>query len=394
MILRAFRILLALTVTPMATLPPAQSGAAAAPPPSALQPNGSNRIRNDQWHLHLLNVQAAHKVNQGIGITVAVPDSGVDPHPDLRKNLLAGVDIISGGNGNGQQDQDSHGTGMAGLIAAHGQDNGTGALGIAPKAKILPLYDTPAGGDGHPDTLAQSIEYATTHGADIISISNVGSTSPRLDQAVHTALASNIVIVAAAGNRPEDNRVGYPASEEGVIAVGGVDRLGQRAPVSVAGPEIDVVAPAVDIYSTSIDGKYRKGTGTSGATAIVAGAVALIRSKYPYLPASEVAHRLTATAIDKGPPGRDDEYGYGVIDLVAALTADVPPLGFGSATAGAPAHTASTTTAAAEPADDGDSGTTARGLVTLGVIVAACGAWALIARRRRHGNDPPPRISR
>ena len=68
----------------------------------------------------------------------------------------------------------------------------------------------------------------------------------------------------------------------------------------------------------------------------MAGAAALVRSKYPYLPAQEVVHRLTATAVDKGPPGRDDEYGYGVIDLVAALTADVPPLGFrvGSAPAG------------------------------------------------------------
>lgn len=143
-----------------------------------------------------------------------------------------------------------------------------------------------------------------------------------------------------------------------------------------------------------MDGKYRKGTGTSDSTAIVAGAAALIRSRYPYLPASEVAHRLTATAIDKGPPGRDDEYGHGVIDLVAALTADVPPLGFGSATASAPAPTAATTTAVAEPADDENNAATARGLVTLGVIVAAGGAWAFVARRRRRGADPPPRISR
>ncbi|MBQ1074513.1 S8 family serine peptidase [Micromonospora sp. C31] len=364
------------------------------PPPLALQPSGGDRVRSDQWHLRYLNVQSAHQLTQGNSVTVAVPDTGVYPHPDLHMNLLTGIDIIAGGSGNGQRDRNSHGTGMAGLIAAHGQGNATGALGIAPKAKILPLYDTPAGGDGHPDSLAQSIEYAINNGADIISISNVGSTSPRLNQAVRTALASNIVVVAAAGNRPEDNRVGYPASEEGVIAVGGVDRLGQRASVSVTGPEIDVVAPAVDIFSTSIDGKYRRGTGTSNATAIVAGAVALIRSKYPYLPASEVVHRLTATAIDKGPPGRDDEYGHGVIDLVAALTADVPPLGFGSATASAPAPTAGTTTAVAEPAGDGNGGATTRGLVTLGVIVAAGGAWTFIARRRRRGDDPPPRISR
>ena len=62
------------------------------------------------------------------------------------------------------------------------------------------------------------------------------------------------------------------------------------------------------------------------STAIVAGAAALIRSRYPDLSAQEVIHRLTATATDKGPPGRDPEYGYGVLNLVAALTADVPPL--------------------------------------------------------------------
>lgn len=120
----------------------------------------------------------------------------------------------------------------------------------------------------------------------------------------------------------------------------------------------------------------------------MAGVAALIRSKYPYLPAAEVAHRLTATAIDKGPPGRDDEYGYGVIDLVAALTADVPPLGFESVAASAP-----TTTTAAEPASDGDINRTARGLATLGVLVAAGGGY-LLWRRRRRADDPPPRVSR
>ncbi|GGO03156.1 hypothetical protein GCM10011576_03240 [Micromonospora parathelypteridis] len=176
-----------------------------------------------------------------------------------------------------------------------------------------------------------------------------------------------------------------------MIAVGGVGRDGLHAAVSVTGPKVDVVAPAVDIYSTSYDGKYSKGTGTSSATAIVAGAAALIRSKYPYLPAREVAHRLTATAVDKGAPGRDDEYGYGVIDLVAALTADVPPLGFESVSA--PAGAGPTTTAGALPGDEG-GGATARGLATLGVILAAGVGWAVVARRRRRGDDPPPRISR
>lgn len=274
---------------------------------------------------------------------------------------------------------------MAGLIAAHGQSDGTGALGIAPKAEILPIQSSGADNMGAADDLAAAINYAVANGADVLCVPSSGGSSPELIQAVKAAISADVVLVAAAGNAPEDSYVGYPATEQGVIAVGGTNRLGEHATVSVSGPEVDLVAPAVDIYSTSYGGKYSKGTGTSSATAIVAGAAALIRSKYPNLPAQEVAHRLTATAIDKGPPGRDDEYGFGVIDLVAALTADVPPLGFETPSVTAPPATA------AEEENDGNS--TARGLVTLGVLLAAGGGY-LVWRRRRRGDDPPPRISR
>ncbi|MEV4494849.1 S8 family serine peptidase [Micromonospora arborensis] len=355
------------------------------------EPSEIQRIRSDQWHLSYLKAPDAQRISQGAGVIVAVPDTGVQPHPDLQRNLLKGTDIITGGDGNGQSDRNSHGTGMAGLIAAHGQGANLGALGIAPEAHILPIRDTPADGQGEPDKLAAGIDFAIRNGADIISVSSVGGAGIPLQRSIRAALAADVLVVASAGNLPQDSAAGYPASEDGVLAVGGIDRDGNRAAVSVTGPEIDVVAPAVDIYSTSIDGKYRKGTGTSDATAIVAGAAALIRSKYPYLPAREVAHRLTATAVDKGAPGRDDEYGYGVIDLVAALTADVPPLGFESVSA--PAGAGSATTAGALPGDEG-SGATARGLATLGVILAAGVGWAVVARRRRRGDDPPPRISR
>ncbi|WP_435203941.1 S8 family serine peptidase [Micromonospora sp. bgisy143] len=347
-------------------------------------PPGQARKNHDgQWHISSLRVEAAQQITQGDGVIVAVPDSGVSPHPDLQGSVLPGADVITGA-GNGYADKDGHGTGMAGLIAAHGS-GAEGALGIAPKAKILPILCSPAGQDGETDALAAAIEFAVNNRANVISISIVSGASARLQRAIEMALAADILVVAAAGNAPRSDIVGYPARHPGVVAVGGIDRDGSHAAFSVTGSEIDVVAPAVDIYSTSIDGKYRRGTGTSDATAIVAGAAALIRSKYPYLPAQEVAHRLTATAVDKGPPGRDDEYGYGVIDLVAALTADVPPLGFESVSAPA-------TTADARP--DDDAGSTVRGLATLGVIVAVGVGWAFVARRRRRGDDPPPRISR
>ncbi|MEU7929111.1 type VII secretion-associated serine protease mycosin [Micromonospora sp. NPDC049801] len=351
-------------------------------------PSYPHTNHGEQWHLPSLGIAAAQEISQGDGVIVAVPDSGVSLHPDLQGSVLAGIDVITGG-GDGRADKDGHGTGMAGLIAAHG--TGTdGAIGIAPKAKILPILCSPAGQDGETDTLAAAIEFAVNNRADVISISIVGGASVRLQRAIEMALAADVLVIAAAGNTPRSNVVGYPARHPGVVAVGGIDRSGSHAAVSVTGPEIDVVAPAVDIYSTSINGTYRRGTGTSDAAAIVAGAAALIRSKYPYLPAQEVAHRLTATAIDKGPPGRDDEYGYGVIDLVAALTADVPPLGFESVSA--PAGGGPTTAADARP--DEDDGSAVRGLATLGVIVAVGVGWAVVARRRRRGDDPPPRISR
>ncbi|MCZ7420918.1 S8 family serine peptidase [Verrucosispora sp. WMMA2121] len=355
---------------------------------------GVARIRSDQWHLRFLEIDAVHKLNKGRGSVVAVPDTGVSTHPDLHNNVLSGTDVIDGGEGDGRQDRNSHGTAMAGLIAAHGRGPNAGALGVAPEAKILPIFSTPADGEGHPDALAAAIDLAVAKGADVISISSVGGSSPELIRALGNAIAADIVVVAGAGNQPTNLGVGYPASHPGVIAVGGIGRDGDYHPISVTGPEITIVAPAVDLYSTSYGGHYSKGTGTSGAAAIVAGAAALVRAKYPYLPADEVAHRLTATAIDKGPPGRDDQYGYGVIDLVAALTADVPPRGFGSAPADAP-DTAGPSTAAADgpPADEGRAATV-RGLVTLGVLVAAGGAWALVARHRRRSDDPPPRITR
>ncbi|MFI6821844.1 type VII secretion-associated serine protease mycosin [Micromonospora sp. NPDC050187] len=352
-------------------------------------PAHADRIRDDQWHLRFLNVAEAHRITQGEGVVVAVPDTGIDPHPDLRINLLPGTDIIAGGSGDGREDRDGHGTGMAGLIAAHGKSGDNGAYGIAPKAKIMPIYYSSPDEQGEAEALATSVEYAARHNADVISISAGGGSNARLQEAIDAALAADIVVVAGVGNHPRDFAVGYPARHPGVIAVGGVDRQGNHAAVSVTGREVDVAAPATDIYSTSMDGKYRKGTGTSNATAIVAGAVALIRARYPDLPATEVVHRLTATAVDKGAPGRDDQYGHGVIDLVAALTADVPPLAEQSPTAIAPAGATPTTTAAGPGA--GGEGTVGWLLAAGGLAALGGGAaWALAARRRRRTSAAAP----
>ncbi|WP_018789845.1 type VII secretion-associated serine protease mycosin [Salinispora arenicola] len=358
----------------------------------------ADQVRDHQWHLSYLDVDSAHRHSQGEGVVVAVPDTGVNPHPDLRRNLLPGIDLIER-SPDGRQDTHGHGTEMAGLIAAHGRSDGSGALGIAPKAKVLPIKaiynESDTGAVDEDNYLAVAVERAAASGAKVISISASGPFRFRLERAIKAAIAANVVVVAGVGNWPDDTRVTYPAKMEGVIAVGGVDRNGRVADISTRGPEVDIVAPCVDVYSTSFDSRYRGGTGTSNSTAIVAGAAALVRAKFPDLSAEEVAHRLTATAVDKGPPGHDEQYGHGVVDLVAALTADVPPLATPrSPTTDAPVRSWVQPEAGGDPEADSAS-TTARGLATLGVLVAAGSAWiAIVKYRRRRDDEPPPRISR
>lgn len=128
-------------------------------------PAWADRIRDDQWHLRYLHVTEAHRFSQGAGVTVAVIDTGVDPHPDLRRNLLSGIDTSRGSSGDGRQDINSHGTEMAGLIAAHGKTVVDGALGIAPKAQVLPVRFMADGeeGSGDPDAAGAGIEWAVAH---------------------------------------------------------------------------------------------------------------------------------------------------------------------------------------------------------------------------------------
>lgn len=278
-------------------------------------------VSDGQWFHRFLNTEQAHTITKGADITVAVIDSGVDAtQPDLTGSVLSGHDLTATTGGNGHTDIDGHGTAMAGLIAAHGR-----VTGIAPEAEILPVR-TSVRIEGAVDKLAVGIRWAVANGAKVISISRGADTSGDLllEQEVQKALAADIVVVAAAGNRPQDDQVLHPAAIPGVVAVAGVDQNGNHSAVSVSGPEVVIAAPSDDISSTGPNGVYPITTGTSDATAIVAGAVALVRAKFPELKGPDVVRRLTETATDKGTPGRDPDYGYGVLNLVGALTADVP----------------------------------------------------------------------
>jgi type VII secretion-associated serine protease mycosin len=287
-------------------------------------PGAQDEIRDEQWHLDYLRIDQAHRISTGTGVIVAVIDTGVDgTHPDLSGRLLPGEDFSIEHLPNALTDRDGHGTAMAGLIAARGR-----ALGIAPDATILPVRRSTYGASFL--GVADAIDWAIDHDASVLCLAFSDSQPDQASRAaIARAITKGVVVVAGVGNTP-DKSPQYPASYPGVVGVAGIDRGGNHADISIESPAALLAAPAVDITSTGsrmvAPSGYRVGTGTSDATAIIAGVAALVRAKFPDLSAQEVIHRMTATAVDRGPPGRDDLYGYGIVDPVAALTANVPPL--------------------------------------------------------------------
>ncbi|MEU4248555.1 S8 family serine peptidase [Amycolatopsis sp. NPDC026612] len=260
-----------------------------------------------------LGLPRAWTLSEGAGVRIGLIDTGIAAEPDLDGAVLPGADFPDLGAPAG--DAIGHGTTMALLIAGRGT---AGTRGVAPKAELLPARLT-----GGPSDAIAAVHWAVDHGAKVVNLSlGSGGKSTEYDEAVDYARDHDVVVVAAAGNAGEDREVTSPADRPGVLAVSAVDRTGKfRADVSVSGPEVGFAAPGVDI-STSRHGEKAPTSGTSQAAAIVSGVVALVRSRYPDLTAAQVTEQLIRTAKDLGPPGRDAEYGYGLIDPVAALATE------------------------------------------------------------------------
>ncbi|WP_199440540.1 S8 family serine peptidase [Umezawaea beigongshangensis] len=291
-------------------------------------PAHGQTIQEQEWHLDALGVPAAQQITDGEGVVVAVVDSGVDAsHPDLIGQVLPGTGFGASAGSDGHTDTDGHGTAMAATIAGSGVAGGV--LGIAPAAKILPVASSDADQFGL-TVVADSIRWAVDNGAQVINLS-LGFQSratPALVTAVNHAVEHDVVLVASTGN--ESGEVSAPANIRGVLAVAGTTRAGEPWQESNTGHETVLAAPAetivtampVSVYDTG----YAEVAGTSSASAIVAGVAALVRARYPGMSAADVVNRLISTATDVQEPGRDDLTGFGVVDPVAALTADVPPV--------------------------------------------------------------------
>ncbi|MFF4343360.1 S8 family serine peptidase [Kitasatospora sp. NPDC001540] len=363
----------------------------------------ADQVRDAQWTNAYFGLDRVWSVSKGDGVIVAVIDTGVDAsHPDLTGSVLPGYD--PSGAGQDKRPSDPHGTNMAGLIVGHGHGNGAGVLGLAPGAKVLPLYrETAAGGDAIPE----DIKWAVDHGAKVINLSQAGVGEPKgnsaLTEAVAYAVQHDVLIVAGAGNDGR-GKVASPANEPGVLAVGATDRTGAIWPKSNYGPQMMLTAPGVGVVSAgSCKGnQYCIGDGTSDSTAFTSATAALVRAKYPNLTAGQVANRLIRTAKTpatlQGSQLPDPHYGYGILSPYDALTADIPPgpaQGPLGATADTPANAAPPTPPAATTRPASGSATPVLLLAAVGggvllLLVVTVIAVTVSRGRRRHPAPPAP----
>jgi serine protease len=261
--------------------------------------------------------------------------------------VLTGYDAIAKTTGV-STDPHGHGTHVAGTIAAL-TGNGIGIGSVAPNAKILPIRVLSASGGGYMSDAATGIIYAADHGAKVINMSlGASSKVEAVTNAIAYARSKGVVVVAAAGNeRATGSPISYPAADAGVIAVAATDSADTVATYSNQGSYVDVAAPGSGIVSTypTAKGGYLSMSGTSMASPHVAAVAALLAGYNPALTPDQVEAAMEKSAVDLGTAGRDNDYGYGRIDAVAALAAVTPAVTAPSPTTAAPRTSAPTTSA-------------------------------------------------
>ncbi|GAF21819.1 LOW QUALITY PROTEIN: hypothetical protein JCM19047_1535 [Bacillus sp. JCM 19047] len=245
----------------------------------------------------------------GTGVRVAVLDTGISNHADLRirggASFVPGEPNISDGTG--------HGTHVAGTIAA--LNNSIGVLGVAPNVDLYGVKVLGASGSGSISGIAQGLQWAANNGMHIANMS-LGSSagSATMEQAVNQATASGVLVVAASGNSGAGN-VGFPARYANAMAVGATDQNNNRASFSQYGAGLDIVAPGVGVQSTVPGNGYSSFNGTSMATPHVAGVAALVKQKNPSWSNVQIRNHLKNTATNLG---NTNQFGSGLVNAEAA----------------------------------------------------------------------------
>lgn len=301
-------------------------------------PAHADTVRDYEYWLGDYGFTTAWNTTKGKGVTVAIIDTGVNGNvAELRGAVTGGTDVSGLGTPDGQTpvgdaDESAHGTMVASLLAGRGTGEGAGVIGVAPEAELLTVsvafgQDTGAV-KSNDEQIAEGVRWAVDNGADVINMSltrNTRDWPESWDEAFTYAFEHDVVVVAAAGNRGSGTtEVGAPATIPGVLAVAGVDKEKNASlDASSQGITLGVAAPSEDLVGVRPDGRVVIWDGTSGATPLVSGLVALVRAEYPELDAANVINRVIQTADPNGHEVPSPLYGYGLIDPVPALEAEV-----------------------------------------------------------------------
>jgi subtilisin family serine protease len=340
-----------------------------------VQPNYLNQMHiepNDalfpqQYHYVISNPAAWNYTTGSSLVLVGIVDSGVlINHPDLHDNMWINQDEIPDdgidndnngyvddwcgwdfsdapeladtavgdfiGQDNDVEDENFHGTHVAGIVGAVG-NNGIGVTGVAWNVSMIPIragFRTTAGqGFLQDDDAAAAVIYAVDNGCQIINMSwGDPEYSPIIGDACDYAYARGVTLVASAGNDPGPF-LSYPAKLSNVISVGAINRNRSIAGFSSYGIDMDIVAPGelvLSTYKVDEDLLYFEQSGTSMSSPFVAGAAALLLSLHPGLSPAEVRARLLTSTDDLGSPGIDQYYGHGLLNTRKLLENTDPPI--------------------------------------------------------------------
>ena len=274
----------------------------------------------------------------GRGRKIVLLDTGYNyNHPELRSSYLGGKDFVN--HDDDPFDDNGHGSHVAGIITGDGID--PRAKGIAPETGIICGKVLDWTGNGYISDVVAGIYWAIDgpdgyYGSDDdfqadainISIGSVGGLTypslfcdlavPSLTDAIRYARDRGTLVVIAAGNNGV-NGVALPGCVSYALTVGAVDRSNVLASFSGVGPSVDLVAPGVALYSATLGTNYKSMSGTSQATPVVSGSIALFKEAFPNASVEDIERALLPTATDFGWLGKDNQYGWGRIDDDSAL---------------------------------------------------------------------------
>ncbi len=268
------------------------------------------------YSLFETGVNTVHKTTKGQGVSVCMIDTPVDIfHPSFTHSRIETIDLIEYDPNN--LDMMAHGTSVAGVLVSQND-----LIGVAPKAKLLAIsaFSTskhrPFSLQGSSANIAKAINICINNRVDVINLSFTGNRDSLIEPLIEKAISKGIVVVAAGGNGGHWGSTIYPALIPGVLAVTAVDDNKQLFSMADKGRFIDYSAPGVNILTLAPSGKYTLATGTSLSSAHLSGIVALLLSEQRRIPIDKT---LKQTAVDLGKPGRDQEYGEGLVSANRAL---------------------------------------------------------------------------